>query len=193
MKKEKAQKVNLQQYGSFFENIDRLAYIPMNNPKGETVTAIGSPLGIKNTVSKGNLSARIMQDGYDVLQFTAPISNGSSGGALFNEKGEVIGITFASFVEGQNLNLAIPIELVDNLYQSKSLSIEPTSFEDIYMENFSTEELVSLINAYAITVNCMGDDVRFIIKLETLMDALEEKTIEDMCKDSYNFVVNQTK
>lgn len=38
-KKEKAQKVNLQQYGSFFENIDRLAYIPMNNPKGETVTA----------------------------------------------------------------------------------------------------------------------------------------------------------
>lgn len=106
--------------------------------KGETVTAIGSPLGIKNTVSKGNLSARIMQDGYDVLQFTAPISNGSSGGALFNEKGEVIGITFASFVEGQNLNLAIPIELVDNLYQSKSLSIEPTSFEDIYSSDVKT-------------------------------------------------------
>ena len=107
--------------------------------KGETVTAIGSPLGIKNTVSKGNLSARIMQDGYDVLQFTAPISNGSSGGALFNEKGEVIGITFASFVEGQNLNLSIPIELVNDLYQSKSLSVEPTSFEDIYMENYWSE------------------------------------------------------
>ena len=107
--------------------------------KGETVTAIGSPLGIKNTVSKGNLSARIMQDGYDVLQFTAPISNGSSGGALFNEKGEVIGITFAYFVEGQNLNLAIPIELVEDLYQSRSLSFEPTSFEEIYMENYWSE------------------------------------------------------
>lgn len=107
--------------------------------KGETVTAIGSPLGIKNTVSKGNLSARIMQDGYDVLQFTAPISNGSSGGALFNEKGEVIGITFASFVEGQNLNLAIPIELVEDLYKTKSISVKPESFKDIYWNNYMTK------------------------------------------------------
>ena len=53
------------------------------------------------------------------------------------------------------------------------------TLKEMYKENFSTEELVSLINAYAITVNCMGDDVRFIIKLETLMDALEEKTIEE--------------
>ena len=107
--------------------------------KGETVTAIGSPLGIKNTVSKGNLSARIMQDGYDVLQFTAPISNGSSGGALFNEKGEVIGITFASFIEGQNLNLAIPIELVEDLYKTKSISVKPESFKDIYWNNYMTK------------------------------------------------------
>jgi len=100
--------------------------------KGETVVAIGSPLGIKNTVSKGNLSGRIMQDNYDVLQFTAPISNGSSGGALFNDKGEVIGITFASFTEGQNLNLAVPIDLVEKLYRSKSIRVEPKSFEDKY-------------------------------------------------------------
>lgn len=110
--------------------------------KGETVTAIGSPLGIKNTVSKGNLSARIMQDGYDVLQFSAPISNGSSGGALFNEKGEIVGITYASFVEGQNLNLAIPIELVDNLYQTKSINIEPDSFGKAYWENHIDEYYV---------------------------------------------------
>lgn len=107
--------------------------------KGETVTAIGSPLGIKNTVSKGNLSARIMQGDYDILQFTAPISNGSSGGALFNEKGEVVGITYASFTEGQNLNLAIPIDLVQKLYQSKSTSIEPTSLEEAYWENHVDE------------------------------------------------------
>lgn len=107
--------------------------------KGETVTAIGSPLGIKNTVSKGNLSARIMQDNYDILQFTAPISNGSSGGALFNENGEVIGITFASFVEGQNLNLAIPIELVEKLYKTKSISVKPESFKDIYWNNYMTK------------------------------------------------------
>ena len=103
--------------------------------KGETVTAIGSPLGIKNAVSKGNLSARIMQGDYDILQFTAPISNGSSGGALFNEKGEVVGITYASFTDGQNLNLAIPIDLVHKLYQSRSVSMKPTPLEELYWEN----------------------------------------------------------
>ena len=87
--------------------------------KGETVVAIGSPLGIKNTVSTGNLSGRLMDANMDVLQFTAPISSGSSGGALFDNNGNVIGITFASYVDGQNLNLAIPIELAVKLYDNK--------------------------------------------------------------------------
>ncbi len=87
--------------------------------KGETVVAIGSPLGIKNTVSTGVLSGRLMDTSMDVLQFTAPISSGSSGGALFDNNGNVIGITFASIVDGQNLNLAIPIELAAELYNNK--------------------------------------------------------------------------
>lgn len=87
--------------------------------KGETVVAIGSPLGIKNTVSTGVLSGRLMEGNMDVLQFTAPISSGSSGGALFDNKGNVIGITYASYVDGQNLNLAIPIELAIQLYDNK--------------------------------------------------------------------------
>lgn len=87
--------------------------------KGETVVAIGSPLGIKNTVSTGNLSGRLMDTNMDVLQFTAPISSGSSGGALFDNNGNVIGITFASYDNGQNLNLAIPIELAVELYDAK--------------------------------------------------------------------------
>ena len=90
--------------------------------KGETVVAIGSPLGIKNTVSTGVLSGRLMEDGMDVLQFTAPISSGSSGGALFDNNGKVIGITFASIIDGQNLNLAIPIELANRLYNSKGVA-----------------------------------------------------------------------
>ena len=87
--------------------------------KGETVVAIGSPLGIKNTVSNGILSGRLMEDNMDVLQFTAPISSGSSGGALFDDNGNVIGITYASYIDGQNLNLAIPIELANELYDSR--------------------------------------------------------------------------
>ena len=90
--------------------------------KGETVVAIGSPLGIKNTVSTGVLSGRLMDANMDVLQFTAPISSGSSGGALFDNNGNVIGITFASYVDGQNLNLAIPIELAVKLYDNKGVT-----------------------------------------------------------------------
>lgn len=90
--------------------------------KGETVVAIGSPLGIKNTVSTGVISGRLMEDNMDVLQFTAPISSGSSGGALFDTNGKVIGITYASYVDGQNLNLAIPVELATSLYETKGMA-----------------------------------------------------------------------
>lgn len=87
--------------------------------KGEPVVAIGSPLGIKNTVSTGVLSGRLMEGNVDILQFTAPISSGSSGGALFDNNGSVIGITYATIIDGQNLNLAIPIEVAINLYEAK--------------------------------------------------------------------------
>jgi hypothetical protein len=53
-----------------------------------------------------------------VYQITAPISPGSSGGPLFDLRGNVIGITTASIVDGQNLNFAIPILLIDRLKKS---------------------------------------------------------------------------
>lgn len=94
--------------------------------KGEKVIAIGSPLGLINTLSTG-LYSGTLTDGQVFLQFSAGISHGSSGGALFNDKGEVVGITSASYTEGQNLNLAIPIddavELWEQRYNSAELSI----------------------------------------------------------------------
>lgn len=107
--------------------------------KGETVTAVGSPMGIKNTVSIGNLSGRIMNGNYDILQFTAPISHGSSGGALFNERGQVIGITYASVIDSQNLNLAIPIELVISLYDKNKSNAEIGLISDEYFLNHIEE------------------------------------------------------
>ena len=76
---------------------------------GKDVTAIGSPLGLKNTISTGIISGNF-QDNIEVYQHTAPISPGSSGGALFDNSGKLIGITYASINGGQNLNLAIPIK-----------------------------------------------------------------------------------
>ncbi len=80
-----------------------------NHPRGSEVIAIGSPIGIKNTVSSGIISSVYEEDGVPWIQITAPISHGSSGGAVFNDSGEVIGISSASYTRGQNLNLAINI------------------------------------------------------------------------------------
>ncbi|MCX6098184.1 MAG: trypsin-like peptidase domain-containing protein [Caldiserica bacterium] len=86
---------------------------------GEAVVAIGSPLGLQNTVSTGIISAR--REGY--LQTTAPISHGSSGGALFNMMGEVVGITSAGMEEGANLGFAIPINEVKSLTTTQALTL----------------------------------------------------------------------
>lgn len=75
--------------------------------RGQRVVAIGSPLGLFNTVSDGIISGFREINGVDMIQFTAPISGGSSGGALLNMYGEVIGISTAGFSKGQNLNLAV--------------------------------------------------------------------------------------
>ena len=93
--------------------------------KGDKVVAIGSPLGIINSVSTGVFSGYIDEK----IQFSASISAGSSGGALFDKKGKVIGITYASFEEGQNLNLAIPIEKVIGLWNAKGTRKEKTLYE----------------------------------------------------------------
>lgn len=86
--------------------------------RSQPVVAIGSPAGLMNTVSLGNISAFYKKDGKDWIQFTAPISSGSSGGPLLNDKGKVIGITTATYGSTQNINMAVKAENVQNLYIS---------------------------------------------------------------------------
>lgn len=95
---------------------------------GSTVYTIGSPLGLQNTISQGLISnVNRVLDGTSYIQISAPISHGSSGGALINKYGEVIGITSAGFTEGENLNLAIPITVISG-YNKTNL----TSLYDIF-------------------------------------------------------------
>lgn len=75
---------------------------------GDEVYAVGNPRGLEGTFSAGIISS-IRKVGDDsLLQITAPISPGSSGGPVVNTKGDVIGIAVATFKGGQNLNFAIP-------------------------------------------------------------------------------------
>ena len=82
---------------------------------GETVYAVGNPQGLEGTFSQGIVSS-IREVGTDkLLQITAPISPGSSGGPVLNGKGEVIGVSVATFRGGQNLNFAIPSNYLKRL------------------------------------------------------------------------------
>src|SRR5262245_32272200 len=76
---------------------------------GEPVVAISSPEGLVNSISTGVISGVRRFDTHRVFQITAPISQGSSGGALFNSNGEVIGVITYLLKSGQNLNFAVPI------------------------------------------------------------------------------------
>lgn len=82
--------------------------------RGQKVVAIGSPMGLFNSVSDGIISGFRTISDMDMIQFTAPISHGSSGGAVLNMFGEVIGIITAGIDEGQNLNLAMSYEYINN-------------------------------------------------------------------------------
>ncbi len=81
--------------------------------RGQKVVAIGSPLGLFNSVSDGIISGFRKIDNVDMIQFTAPTSHGSSGGAVLNMQGEVIGISTAGFDAGQNINLAVGYECIN--------------------------------------------------------------------------------
>jgi len=84
---------------------------------GETVYAVGNPQGLEGTFSQGIVSS-IREVGTDkLLQITAPISPGSSGGPVLNGKGEVIGVSVATFRGGQNLNFAIPSRYLKTLLE----------------------------------------------------------------------------
>ncbi len=94
---------------------------------GDHIVAIGSPLGLQNTISEGIVSA--MRGG--LIQMSAPISPGSSGGPIVNPAGEVVAISVATVMSGQNLNFAVPVN-----WAKRYLGETPArSLADVAQEN----------------------------------------------------------
>jgi hypothetical protein len=83
--------------------------IAKNISVGDTVYALGTPKGLGWTISNGIVSGIREHRSLDVVQSTAPTSAGSSGGGLFNDAGELIGITSFNVKDAQNLNFALRI------------------------------------------------------------------------------------
>jgi S1-C subfamily serine protease len=77
--------------------------------KGDKIVAVGSPEGLQNTVSEGIVSGirYVKEYKLNIIQITAPITHGSSGGPIFNNKGEVVGITTSGYEGNGDLNFAV--------------------------------------------------------------------------------------
>jgi serine protease Do len=79
---------------------------------GEEVFAIGNPEMHEKTISRGIISNKLINDGIEILQTDASISQGSSGGGLFDMDGNLIGLTFATHKTAENMTYALPTELI---------------------------------------------------------------------------------
>lgn len=91
---------------------------------GEEVFAVGNPQGLEGTFSQGIISSIRELEGGSLVQITAPISPGSSGGPVLNAKAEIVGVTVATYKGGQNLNFAIPSQHLKDLLGKKG-SLKP--------------------------------------------------------------------
>jgi len=129
---------------------------------GENVYAIGNPKGLSNTISEGIVSGLRADGGEELIQHTAPISHGSSGGALLDSNGNLLGMNSWQVTDAQNLNFAISTKhLLEALEAARhvttSLSFLPETSADVTARatptaSRSPAELVSAAKTLCVSV-----------------------------------------
>ncbi|MBA7529487.1 Cell division coordinator CpoB [subsurface metagenome] len=94
---------------------------------GEKVYVIGSPMGLENTISEGIVGGirktSKISNKRKVIQISAPVSHGSSGGPVFNARGKVIGIATSMLKGAQNINFAMPVNVVKRKINKKEIIV----------------------------------------------------------------------
>lgn len=86
---------------------------------GDRIFVVGNPQDLEGTFSEGIISGKRQLDDLRLLQITAPISGGSSGGPVLDTQARVIGVATSSLKDGQNLNFALTGDYVATLLRSK--------------------------------------------------------------------------
>lgn len=124
------------------------------SPKiGQSIYVIGSPKGLPATISDGIISGLRDFDSKRLIQISAPISSGSSGGPVLNSQGLLIGVSVSQLAEGQNLNFAIPasylkilIDEIDSINELKYLDVDENLIVEIESKKeFETVKIGSTI------------------------------------------------
>ena len=171
---------------------------------GETAIAIGNPEGYGISASQGivsvdneyiSLSIDNTSRVYRCLRIDTAIYHGSSGGGLFNSDGELIGITNAGAEENQNINYAIPIEIVqgvaDNILYyyngenttevhkiSLGVTVSGTNSKYVYDEISGYGNIIETINITEVTEGSIAETIGLqsgdIIKSITINDVTYE-------------------
>lgn len=146
---------------------------------GDPVIAIGNPLGVLDyTVSDGLISSvRAISSELTLLQISAPISQGSSGGPLFNGYGEVIGVATAIFNEGQNLNFGVPSNYVRALSKAQK-PVSMAEFAQLTAPKPETVEaggkkIVRKVPRHELTIFEKCDDKEIAATVKAISEAIE--------------------
>lgn len=100
---------------------DNLPALPLGNSdelqEGQSVVAIGNPLGLEHSVVAGVLSGRREIDGRTMLQVAIPIERGNSGGPLIDRQGRVHGLLTMKSLKTENLGFAVPVNALKPLIE----------------------------------------------------------------------------
>nr|MBL8457157.1 tetratricopeptide repeat protein [Zoogloeaceae bacterium] len=97
---------------------------------GERVHGVGNPLGFGLAVTSGLISHFPTIDGEVLILSSAPQSPGSSGGGLFDDAGQLVGLTTSVFSAGQNLNLTLPADWIAELATRGVAPLPPPATPD---------------------------------------------------------------
>ena len=158
---------------------------------GDKIYTIGDPLGLDDTISDGLISSKSrVVDGSTVIQISAPISSGSSGGVLLNEQAEVIGITSAGITDGQNLNFAIPINLLKpTLTQDINLTLAQLPHGSVPSNEtakLTDEQFATFLNSPDRVLTIAGKTIRISWMVNDYKTGLSKESIHGII-DSRDF------
>lgn len=112
---------------------------------GARVYALSNALGLGIGISEGVVSGIRSQLGVDFIQFSAPVSPGSDGGALVDAKGHLLGIITYRHRDGQNVNFAIPARWLAEIEQHDKSDAAYKQFQEIAKRLYDQEQWKKLI------------------------------------------------
>lgn len=140
------------------------------NP-GDKIFTISSPMGFSKTISEGIVSGKHNNEGIKLIQISAPISHGSSGGPVLDEYGHLIGVTVGGIDEANSIGFCIPAINVKSLIEYKEnysrglldlfeevdkaeKEVTPTNTAQIIEENTDKNENGTLKYLFTTSLNC---------------------------------------